>query len=144
MFGVILQFDVSINHWYCDHYEFAKSRVDSTPPVMHGCLSKQTSDAVFYVYKSNNLKHNVLSTAREATVLCNVPSPEYLNKKINVKVELIHVNQVITTATCDSLKLKSDFDVEFVLVQKMFGNDDMSSNIDATILLGNFNLEKND
>lgn len=91
---------------------------------MHGCLIKKTSDAPFKVYQTNHLKHNILSDSRETTILlCNVPSPDDPNKTKNVKVELIHVHQVMTTAACDSLKLNPDFVVELVLAQKLFINE---------------------
>ena len=53
---------------------------------MHGSLNKNTSDAAFNVYQSNNLKHNVLSDARETTVMYNVPFLEDPNKTKTVKL----------------------------------------------------------
>ena len=39
------------------------------------------------------------------------------------------------------MKLQSEYDVIYVNKQFMFGNNDISDNVDATILLGEFMLE---
>ena len=40
------------------------------------------------------------------------------------------------------MKGEPEFDIDYIYNQKMFGNDDIRHDVDATIILGNFSMEK--
>ena len=100
-FQLIIQSDVSSDHWYCDHDAFAVSEFDGTPSIIiHGVLSRCTSDLSFAYFQKHKLYQKVLIARKDWIELENVPSPENGNKYRSVIVEVIRIEQALTVTMC--------------------------------------------
>ena len=104
-------------------------------------LSRCTFDLSFAYFQKQKLHRKVLIARKERIELENVPSPENRNKYRSVTVEVIRIEQALTVTMYTDMKLQSEYDIIYVNKQFMFGNDDISNDVDATILLGEFMLK---
>ena len=143
-YGLTMQADASNMYWYADHLALALSKVDGTPHVRHGVFNKKSADDAHAHATKQNIVPSRIVGVRETIVLKDVPSPQ--DKKItrNMTVEVITVDQIYSTQESSHLKGDVQFDPEYIVHQKMFGNEDMNPNVDATIILGNFIKEDGD
>ena len=98
-------------------------------------------------FKKSLLNGNVpplLGGFREQIVIPNVPSPEDPSKLRDVAIEVITVDQVFTAEEVDNMAPNIHNDIEYILRQKLFGNEDIRTNVDANIILGIMSKEEAD
>jgi hypothetical protein len=137
-YGIIIEGEVSNSHWYCDHHALARSTVDGTLGVPHCVLSK---DCAELLHASNILLPRVTG-CREVfkLVIC---SPEDINLKRDITVDVIEIDQTISTSVIMNMKGENCFDVEFMKSMSFFSSEDMRKDVDVTILLGRFTIDSN-
>ena len=129
------------NHWLTDLLALGESPKDGSPSVLHGLFSLKTAAGAWSHMRNNNLKPKRIKGHRQLVAL-RVRSPE--NDSVSVKrvIEVITVEQVQLTSACEHLRLETDFAPSYVLNQYMFGSDDISEGVFATVILGDFVLEE--
>ena len=71
-------------------------------------------------------------------VIC---SPEDINLKHDITVEVIEIDQTISTSVIMNMKGENCFDVEFMKSMSFFSSEDMCKYVDVTILLGRFTID---
>jgi len=73
-------------------------------------------------------------------VIC---SPEDINLKRDTTVEVIEIDQTISTSVIMNMKGENCFDVEFMKSMSFFSSEDMCKDVDVTIILGRFTIDSN-
>ena len=73
-------------------------------------------------------------------VIC---SPEDIYLKRDITVEVIEIDQTISTSGIMNMKGENCFDVEFMKSMSFFSSEDMRKDIDVTIILGSFTIDSN-
>jgi hypothetical protein len=135
-YGIIIEGEVSNSHWYCDHHALARSTVDGTLGVPHCVLSKDCAELLH----ASNIFLPRVTDSREVfkLVFC---SPEDINLKREITVEVIEIDQTISTSVIMHMKGENCFDVEFMKSMSFFSSEDMCKYVDVTILLGRFTID---
>ena len=137
-FGFIIEGEVTNSHWYCDHHALAISQVDGTPGVPHCVLSNDCAEFLH----SSNLCLPRITGSREVFKLV-ISAPEDINQKREIMVETIEVDETIATSDIMKIKGENCLDVNFVKSLSFFSSEDMRADVDVTIILGRFTVDRN-
>ena len=137
-FGLLIEGEVTNSHWYCDHHALARSQVDGTPGVPHCVLSHDCAKLLH----SSNLCLPRISGSREVLMLV-ISAPEDNHQKRNITVEVIEVDQTIATSDIMHMKGENSPDMNFMKSMSFFSSEDMSPDVDVTIILGRFTIDSN-
>ena len=129
------------HHWLTDFLALGQSEADGTPAVLHGLYSHDSARAASEKMDAYSLPRKPLEGLREIVSVA-VPLPESEDVVVHRSIELITVQQVATTAKCAHLKHKTVFHPNYILGQSMFGMDDVTDGMFATLILGEFTLEQ--
>jgi len=140
MYQLDIEADASENHWTCDHMCLAESN-DGTPPIVHGAPNIDSSDGAFKYVLDNSISLCRINGSSQIIDL-KVPSPEMPNKFRTLRVHIITLPQMHTINECKQYLRQTAFSVEYLINLRYFGNNDVLPTIDATILLGDFQLEE--
>jgi len=141
MYELNIEANASENHWTIDHMSLAESE-DGTPAVIHGVPSTRCSGCAFDFIIKNNITPVRVNGHTEMFDLVNVASPECDTKTRTHRVCVITLPQIHKAQDCKKFLRQTDFDLHYLIKLKFFGNVDIDSNVDATIVLGDFRLEK--
>ena len=141
MYELDIEANASENHWTIDHMSLAESE-DGTPAVIHGVPSTRCSGCAFDFIIKNNITPIRVNGHTEMFDFVNVASPECDTKTRTHRVCVITLPQIHKAQDCKKFLRQTDFDLHYLIKLKFFGNVDIDSNVDATILLGDFRLEK--
>ena len=137
-FGIIIEGEVTNKHWYCDHHALARSTVDGTLGVPHCVPSKDCAELLH----SSNLCLPRVTGSREVLKL-NIHAPKDINKKRDMTVEVIQIEQTIATNVIMNMKGENCLPVEFMKSMSFFSSEDMHKDVDVTIILGRFTIDSN-
>lgn len=142
MFGVGFQPDADEAFWRCDHMCLAPSKKDGTPGVLHGTPSHSCTLAA-HKHMLNLKGKPATIEDRGCVIELDVPSPECNKKKKKRRIQVIVLSQIRTKAECVALNIQgvNEFTPEEILGIRLFGGDNMRSDVDATVVLGHFDLE---
>ena len=140
-FGLCIQSDASNNMLYCDHHALAPSRADGTPGILHGVLSLQSASSAHLYSQTIGKSPSRIRGNSKRIVVENVSSPHDAETTRNIVVEIITVHQVLPCDDVMKLKGLNDFSPEYLMKQSYFGNNDVRKDVDATMILGSFDLE---
>jgi len=141
MFGAGFEADACEHHWTCDHMCLAWS-TDQTPAIVHGSPSIQSSDNAFKHVLANSVSLSRINGESKIIEL-NVLSPESTKKSRRLRLHVITLLQQYTISDCEQYLHKTEFSVSYLTNLQYFGNNDVLPNVDATVILGSFQLEEN-
>lgn len=139
-FNIAIQATATNQHWYCDHHALAKSLVDGSPSIPHCVFDKECAAIAFDVMLAKNLSPKRIEGEREKVVLL-VPSPEIPTTLIKTTVLVINAVQA-ASVTSEATIGGNKFGAKTILGVNLFGNEDIPSDVDATIILGHFLLNE--
>ncbi len=142
MFGLGIQADSFDEHWYVDHMALAISKSDDTPSVGHCVLSESCAESAFNFMKDNTIPRIKL-TGSSRIIKIDLPSPEDPSKHREVRVNIIIVKQSLTVKQCLVFeKGANTYSNDYLSKLSMFSQDDIGTDIDYTVILGEFDMEK--
>ena len=119
----------------------AKSEKDKTPSAGHFVLAKDSADTTQKDVNDRKISLKRLKGDREVIEL-SVPSPENPAKRRKVAIEVATVDQVLSTTDEKVFeKGTNDFTTEYLTGLQYFSNDDISRNVDWTVIQGGFTKE---
>ena len=72
-----------------------------------------------------------------------ISAPEDNHQKRNITVEVIEVDQTIATSDIMHMKGENSPDMNFMKSMSFFSSEDMSPDVDVTIILGRFTIDSN-
>jgi hypothetical protein len=113
----------------------ARSTVDGTLGVPHCVLSKNCAELLH----ASNMFLPRVTGSREVFKLV-IHSPEDIYLKRDITVEVIEIDQTISTSVIMNMKGENCFDVEFMKSMSFFSSEDMRKEVDVTIILGRFTI----
>ena len=119
----------------------ARSDSDHTPAVGHVVLNKHSLDRACTFKCTHKIVPRPVVADRQILKLI-VPSPEDPFKTRNVIVEIIYLDQFLSSEDEKSLpKGYNDMDPKQLNQLQFFGNDNIRSDVDYTVLRGRFSKE---
>jgi hypothetical protein len=139
-FGLLIQGEVTITYWYCDHLSLARSSVDGTPDVMHCVLDDSNAKLHHATMKDSSLSR--ISGSREIIKLA-ILAPEDISKKRMMTVEVIQLPQVLPIVMVATMKGMTTLSISSIMTMSFFGSEDMRNDVDVTMISGNFTIDQN-
>ena len=137
-YGLLIEGEVTNSHWYCDHHALAKSTTDKTLGVPHCVFSNRCAE----ILHSSKLSLPCIDGSREVIKLV-ISAPEDIHHKREISVEVIQVDQTKATSESMSMKGCNNLDLDLVKAMRFFSSEDMSPEVDVTIILGRFTIYRN-
>ena len=140
--GIIIRSQTSNNYLRTEIIALAKSDYDGTKPIPHGNISQTEACSLKnFLLENNKSLKKLPNKLKYNDIIHNVPSPENSSKMTSWKVQVIEIPQIVKSDIACKKKGNVLFNVEKLAECYGFGEEDVESDVDVTIIIGNLSLE---